>query len=131
MMRPTCVGAGVAVLHLLVAGMAYAQPTRCVAGELALPSPGIWTTKAEGAWVTTPLEDLPATRLVQPASRVRWQLMVAGEPQAVAAFADWAQPRLGRGLSRPGDWRSRFSWPSPPSRFPFTPSRSSGPSAAL
>ena len=43
------------------------------------------------------LEDLPATRLVQPASRVRWQLMVAGEPQAVAAFADWAQPRLGRG----------------------------------
>ncbi len=59
MIRPTCVGAGVAVLHLLVAGMAYAQPTRCVAGELALPAPGIWTTKADGAWVTTPLEDLP------------------------------------------------------------------------
>ncbi|HLS56586.1 MAG TPA: FtsX-like permease family protein [Zeimonas sp.] len=43
------------------------------------------------------LDDLPATRLVQPASRVRWQLMIAGEPQAVAAFAEWAQPRLGRG----------------------------------
>jgi hypothetical protein len=44
---------------MLVVGMAYAQSTRCIAGELALPAPGIWTTKADGAWVTTPLEDLP------------------------------------------------------------------------
>jgi putative ABC transport system permease protein len=43
------------------------------------------------------LDDLPATHLVQPASRVRWQLMLAGEPQAVAGFAQWAQPRLARG----------------------------------
>lgn len=43
------------------------------------------------------LDDLPATRLVQPASRVRWQLMLAGEPRAVADFAQWAQPRLERG----------------------------------
>ncbi len=43
------------------------------------------------------LADLEATRLVQPASRVRWQLLVAGEPPAVAAFEQWAQPRLARG----------------------------------
>ncbi len=43
------------------------------------------------------LDDLAATHLVQPASRVRWQLMLAGEPRAVAEFAQWAQPRLGRG----------------------------------
>ncbi len=43
------------------------------------------------------IEDLPATRLVQPASRVRWQLMFAGDAPAVQAFAQWAEPRLGRG----------------------------------
>ena len=43
------------------------------------------------------LDDLPATRLVQPASRVRWQLMIAGDAPAVADFAQWAQPLLGRG----------------------------------
>jgi putative ABC transport system permease protein len=43
------------------------------------------------------LDDLAATGLVQPASRVRWQLMLAGEPAAVAGFAQWAQPRLERG----------------------------------
>jgi putative ABC transport system permease protein len=43
------------------------------------------------------LDDLVATGLVQPASRVRWQLMLAGEPAAVSAFSQWAQPRLGRG----------------------------------
>lgn len=43
------------------------------------------------------LGDLAATRLVQPASRVRWQLMFAGDARAVAGFAQWAQPRLGRG----------------------------------
>ncbi|RPH63115.1 MAG: FtsX-like permease family protein, partial [Burkholderiales bacterium] len=43
------------------------------------------------------LDDLAATNLVQPASRVRWQLMFAGEAQAVAGFAQWAEQRLGRG----------------------------------
>ncbi|GAB4166570.1 MAG: FtsX-like permease family protein [Rhodocyclaceae bacterium] len=41
--------------------------------------------------------DLPATGLIQPGSRVRYHLHVAGEPRAVAAFRNWAQPRLGRG----------------------------------
>ncbi len=43
------------------------------------------------------LEDLEATRLVQPASRVTYRLLVAGEPDAVAGFEDWASSRLARG----------------------------------
>lgn len=35
-------------------------------------------------------DDLPATRLVQPASRIGWRLAVAGPDPAVARFADWA-----------------------------------------
>ena len=42
------------------------------------------------------LEDLAATGLVQPASRVTWRMMVAGEPAAVAGFENWARSRLGR-----------------------------------
>lgn len=34
--------------------------------------------------------DLPATRLVQPASRIGYRFAVAGEDRAVARFADWA-----------------------------------------
>jgi putative ABC transport system permease protein len=36
------------------------------------------------------VDELPATRLVQPASRVGWRFAVAGEDAAVARFADWA-----------------------------------------
>jgi putative ABC transport system permease protein len=34
--------------------------------------------------------DLPATRLVQPASRIGWRFAVAGADRQVARFADWA-----------------------------------------
>ncbi|MBC5765445.1 ABC transporter permease [Ramlibacter albus] len=34
--------------------------------------------------------DIPATRLVQPASRISWRLAVAGADRDVARFADWA-----------------------------------------
>ena len=34
--------------------------------------------------------DLPATRLVQPASRVNWRFAVAGADRDVARFSDWA-----------------------------------------
>ena len=43
------------------------------------------------------LDDLPATKLVQPASRVNWRLLLAGEPPAVAAFEQWVGERLERG----------------------------------
>lgn len=34
--------------------------------------------------------DLPATGLVQPASRITWRFAVAGEPRAARRYADWA-----------------------------------------
>ncbi|HSC94778.1 MAG TPA: FtsX-like permease family protein [Burkholderiales bacterium] len=39
-------------------------------------------------------EDLAATGLVQPASRVRYRLQLAGAASAVDAYRDWAQSRL-------------------------------------
>jgi putative ABC transport system permease protein len=43
------------------------------------------------------LADLPASGLVQPGSRIRYRLHVAGEDAAVAAFERAIEPRLGRG----------------------------------
>ncbi|MCX7177407.1 MAG: FtsX-like permease family protein, partial [Proteobacteria bacterium] len=43
------------------------------------------------------LEDLAATRLIQPGSRVAYRLHLAGEAERVAAFGDWAKAALGRG----------------------------------
>lgn len=40
------------------------------------------------------LADVPATRLVQPGSRVRYAVLVAGAPRAVARFRSWLAPRL-------------------------------------
>ncbi|MDH5537586.1 MAG: ABC transporter permease, partial [Betaproteobacteria bacterium] len=41
--------------------------------------------------------DLPATGLIQPGSRIHYWLYAAGEPEKVAAFARWVEPRLARG----------------------------------
>ena len=38
--------------------------------------------------------DLPATGLLQPASRVTWRLAVAGEDAAVRRWSDWAQAQI-------------------------------------
>ncbi|HKW37952.1 MAG TPA: FtsX-like permease family protein [Burkholderiales bacterium] len=43
------------------------------------------------------IDDLPATGLVQPQSRIRYQLLAAGEPAAILRFEQWARQRLGRG----------------------------------
>ncbi|MGH8660360.1 MAG: ABC transporter permease [Burkholderiales bacterium] len=43
-------------------------------------------------------EDLAATGLVQPASRVRYRLQLAGESAAVDAYRAWAQSRLAPGI---------------------------------
>lgn len=42
-------------------------------------------------------DELPATGLIQPGSRVSYRLLVAGEAGAVSAFRAWLEPRLGRG----------------------------------
>lgn len=43
------------------------------------------------------LADLPATRLVQPGSRVTYRLLLAGEAGAIDSFRRWAETRLGSG----------------------------------
>jgi putative ABC transport system permease protein len=43
------------------------------------------------------VDDLPATGLVQPQSRINYQLLVAGERDAIQRFEQWARSRLGRG----------------------------------
>ena len=43
------------------------------------------------------IDDLPATGLVQPGSRLTYRFLVAGDPAAVAGFRKWLEPRLGRG----------------------------------
>ncbi|MHB1429724.1 MAG: ABC transporter permease [Rhodocyclaceae bacterium] len=43
------------------------------------------------------LADLPATRLIQPGSRISWRLHVAGDAADVEKFSAWAKARLGRG----------------------------------
>ena len=43
------------------------------------------------------LEDLPATGLVQPGSRINYQLLAAGEREGIRQFEQWARARLSRG----------------------------------
>ena len=44
------------------------------------------------------LDDLAATHLVQPASRVSYRLLLAGTPEVLSRFDDWAASRLGKGI---------------------------------
>src|SRR5262249_17857076 len=43
------------------------------------------------------LDDVPATGLIQTGSRAGYQLLAAGDAEAVARFEQWAKPRLARG----------------------------------
>lgn len=43
------------------------------------------------------LDDIPGTGLVQPGSRLRYRLLLAGDEKAVAGFRNWLEPRLSRG----------------------------------
>lgn len=38
--------------------------------------------------------DLPATELIQPASRVNYRMALVGAPQAVQGYADWARAEI-------------------------------------
>jgi len=48
------------------------------------------------------LDDVPATELVQPGSRVRHRLLLAGTPEAVSGYRDWTATRLGPGETLQG-----------------------------
>jgi putative ABC transport system permease protein len=43
------------------------------------------------------MDDIPGTGLVQPGSRLRYRLLLAGDTKAVAGFRNWLEPRLSRG----------------------------------
>jgi len=48
------------------------------------------------------LADIPATRLIQPGSRVKYRLLVAGQPKDVAAYRAWLDPRIEGGETLQG-----------------------------
>jgi putative ABC transport system permease protein len=48
------------------------------------------------------LADVPGTGLVQPGSRIKYQLYLAGEARGVKAYRTWLQPRLERGQKMEG-----------------------------
>ncbi len=41
------------------------------------------------------IADVPATGVVQPGSRLTWQILFAGNEQQLQRYRDWLQPRLG------------------------------------
>lgn len=43
------------------------------------------------------MEDLAASGLITTGARVRYSLLIAGEPEAIVAYEKWLQPLLGRG----------------------------------
>ena len=47
-----------------------------------------------GPRVLMHLDDVPATEVVQPGSRITYRYLFAGEADAVKEFAEWAKPRL-------------------------------------
>lgn len=48
------------------------------------------------------LADVPATRLVQPASRVHYRLLLAGAPEDIATFRQWARTQREENLAMRG-----------------------------
>lgn len=42
-------------------------------------------------------QDLPGTALIQPGSRISYRTLLAGNPREIAAYRNWAAPRLSRG----------------------------------
>jgi putative ABC transport system permease protein len=89
----------------LLAGLGLAPGDRVQLGEASLrierliviePDRGAgFVALAPRAMIA--LEDLPATGLVTPLSRVTWRQMVRGEPAGVAAYEAWLETQLPRG----------------------------------
>ena len=74
-------------------------------GRSALPATAILTLEPDRGvnfFALAPrlmmhLDDLSATGLVQPGSRLTYRFLVAGDTTAVDGFRNWVEPRLGRG----------------------------------
>jgi len=89
----------------LAAGLAAATGSELRVGVLSLKTDAILTLDPDrgvNLFSLAPrlmmnLADLPASQLVQPGSRIRYRLHLAGEAEAVAAYQRWAESRLGRG----------------------------------
>lgn len=79
------------------ASLRLGDSTFRVAGVIASePDRGaIWATLAPRVMIR--VDDLAATRLVQPASRVGFRLLAAGPADAVDRYAEWLRPRLAGG----------------------------------
>ncbi len=68
-------------------------------GAIVTHEPGVELGFLSGApRLVLNADDLPATRLVQPGSRVRHRLLLAGDSAAVDAYRAWAQSRLQPGV---------------------------------
>ena len=50
-----------------------------------------------GPRVLMHIDDIPATAVVQPGSRVEYRLLVAGEPEQVSAYREWLAPQVTSG----------------------------------
>lgn len=89
----------------LAAGLAAAAGSELRVGLLSLKAEAVLTMDPDrgvNLFSLAPrlmmnLADLPASGLVQPGSRIRYRLHLAGEADAVAAYQRWAESRLGRG----------------------------------
>lgn len=75
----------VGMLHLIVRHLLIREPSR--GGDMFNFAPRLMLHAA----------DLPATALIQYGSRVRYQLLVAGRPEAVKRYFNQMTPLLGRG----------------------------------
>ncbi len=51
-----------------------------------------------GPRVLMHIDDIPATGVVQPGSRVQYRLLLAGEMENLSAYQQWLEPQLGNGF---------------------------------
>ncbi len=85
---------GVSVGDLVDIGVASFRVGRILIKE---PDRGGGFTDS-GPRVMMHMSDVPATEVVQPASRIRYRLLLAGDTDLLTEFDEWARPQLGESL---------------------------------
>ena len=66
------------------------------------------------------VDDIPATGVIQPGSRVEYRLLLGGDRESVSSFADWVEPLLGQGTALGlGGWFPAPDWGYSGSRSGF------------